>query len=171
MQPTNQIRNDHCAACDSPIVEDTCPECHSGYCAACLPMNYGTHHHCNVATPKPDTHKVRVVLSALLAGIVIQVDTGYGTVSLRLFQTGETILTPTQEFVLLDAFWLSQVVQVTAQGKPPVTMYVGSHMTFADVLNAASEMSDDQVALLAADIALNQVNRQNHSHRNASEEN
>ena len=163
MQPTDQVSTDTCASCATPEIEDTCPECHLGYCAVCLPMNSGPHHKCNVAAPKDDAQKVRVVLSALLAGIIIQVDTGYGTVSLRLFQYGETVLTPNQEFVLLDAFWFSQVVQVTAQGKPPVTMYVGSHMTFADVLNAASKMADEKVALLAADLALNKVNTKTHS--------
>ena len=164
----NQITTDNCDACDSPNITDTCPECHLGYCAVCLPKNSGPHHQCKVAAAKHAAQKVRVVLSALLSGIAIQVDTGYGTVSLRLFQAGETILTPSQEFILLDSFWLGQVISVGKPGHPPIQMYAGSHMSFADVLAAAIQMSDDKIALLAADIALNKANQESRAPRGST---
>ncbi len=100
--------------------------------------------------------KAQTVLHALLAGLPVQLNRCHSHCSVRLFQAGETITTPSEEVILLDPYWLGlAVVQVTDPGKSLTTSYVRADFSFTDVLNAASEMSDDAIARLSANLTRN----------------
>lgn len=99
--------------------------------------------------------KAQTVLHALLAGLPVQLNRCHSHCSVRLFQAGETITTPSEEVILLDPYWLGLAVQVTDPGKPPTTSYVRADFSFTDVLNAASELSDDTIARLSANLTRN----------------
>ena len=100
--------------------------------------------------------KNRIVLKALLTGIPVKL----GMCTYRVFKDGDEVKFPSMTGQVPEGEYF-----VAVQAIEPKDVYLGSEITLAGFLNLVGRVPDEDIIVLASNVALTEINRHEDSTR------